>query len=318
MQRLEVSVLLRAFSIFAIVASHFGFIALTGGAFYLIALSGYNFVRFTLPKFGFSAEKPETVEGISFLQKYFRFVVKIIVPTCLYLILLYSVFGEFHWFGLFLMGNLMGPNYAHGFSYWFLDVLIQIYVLFACILMIKPLRWQLTIEPYRFFAVATVISVIVRFLFLSQFDTNALMDRLPHLMFYMFVLGALISLSQTTSQKLLTSGLLTLVCLYDLINDFGGNVTMMYFGLLATLWMPAIPFPKLLARPITLVAMSSLFIYLCHFQARSLAQKLLHEPSPAVCTLFALIIGIIASELWKRRHRLFNSVKTRVLSQVKA
>ncbi|WP_055731708.1 hypothetical protein [Agarivorans gilvus] len=288
MQRLEVSILLRAFSIFAIVASHFGFIALTGGAFYLIALSGYNFVRFTLPKFGFSADKPESVDGIGFLQKYFRFVIKIIVPTCLYMILLYTVFGEFHWFGLFLMGNWLGPNYAHGFSYWFLDVLIQIYVLFACLLIIKPVRWQLTLAPYRFFAVATVISVLVRFLFLSQFDTSALMDRLPHLMFYMFVLGALISLSKTTTQKWLTTGILTLVCLYDLLHDFGGNVTVMYFGLLATLWVPAIPFPKLLALPITTIAMSSLFIYLCHFQARSLVQKILHDPSPAICTFFCL------------------------------
>lgn len=300
----ELTIFLRAASIFAIVAGHFDFVSLGGGAYYLIALSGYNFMRFTFPKLGFVANRPETIDSYAFLKPYYGFVFKIFVPTFLYLCLVYIVLGKFYLSGLFLFSNFFGHEYTGGLSYWFIEVLLQIYVILSFFLISKSLKRLFVSNNYWFLFCASILCYVISLVCKQIWDTEYLYNRLPHLLIYMFFVGALCYCSNTIKKSTLTTILVTALCADQLLNNFGEMITLFYFGVVATIWIEEIYFPKILFRPINILAMSTLFIYLCHFQARSLLQKLVADPPSGLSVLFALIVGCVFASGWKNRSRL--------------
>ena len=304
---LDTTIILRALSIVAIVAGHFHVGFFVGGAFFLIALAGFNFVRYTLPKI--NLDEPNGFSLTHFFSTYFNFVKKIIIPTCLYLTFVYVVLGEFHVYGLLLVSNFIGPGYANGLSFWFIEVLIQIYIVFSLIFLFYPLRNFLRKNTFIFFLSITILSYLFRTMSLLLFDTSDLLNRLPHLMLYMFAIGGTIALSDSISKKLITSCLVVFVSLQPLITNFGDKYSFLFFSCLAILWMPVVTVPKLLANIFRVIAMSSLFIYLVHFQARSMLQKVWTNPPPLVSVVFAIFVGITCSYLWKRRKSYLVIVK---------
>lgn len=297
----DTSLLLRALSIFIIVANHFGFFSVAGGALYLIALSGFNFIRFTLVKFDAVPGYPNELPFSRFFNIYFRFVGKLIIPTCLYTLFIYIVIGKFFIFGLLLISNFWGPDYAEGLSYWFLEVLLQIYLLFSVVMVIKPLRIFMAKRPFEFFLFLSLLTYGIARICLFLFDTQPLLNRLPHLLLYVFVMGGLVTCSSTMKQKIVASCTISLVCIEGLIQNFGDMFTFMYFALIATLWVPSIHIPNVFYIPVRVVAMSSLFIYLSHFQTHRFLEKAFGEQHPGVPVLAALVVGIILSSLWQRR-----------------
>nr|WP_145997835.1 hypothetical protein [Vibrio sp. vnigr-6D03] len=158
-------------------------------------------------------------------------------------------------------------------------------------------------SPYLLFLCLTIVTYIVSMVSMWKFDTSDLLHRLPHLMLYLFCLGALVANSKTTIQKSLASVLVLGICTPNLISSFGDNMTFLFIAMQITIWLPAIRVPAPLGKLITLVAMSSLFIYLSHFQAKSLLEKVIHNPSPELSVVFALLVGIILSHLWRSRGK---------------
>lgn len=304
---LDTTVFLRALSIVAIVAGHFHVGFVVGGAFFLIALAGFNFVKYTLPKLDLDDSSGFSIKH--FTSTYFNFVKKIIIPTCLYLMFVYAVLGEFHIYGLLLVSNFIGPGYANGLSFWFVEVLIQIYIVFSLIFLFYPLRQFLRKNTFVFFLILTILSYLFRILSLCIFDTSGLLDRLPHLMLYMFAMGGAIALSDSTFKKLVTTCLVVFTSLQPLITNFGDKYSFLFFSCLAILWLPVITIPKLFSKFFNVIAMSSLFIYLVHFQARSLLQKIWTNPHPLLSVFFAVIVGIACSYLWKRRSSYMAMIK---------
>lgn len=306
--RYDTTLFLRAFSIVAIVSGHFDFFHVSGGAYFLIALAGYNFMRFLFPKCGFEQNRVEVDVGYGFLRPYYVFVLKIFLPTFLYLFLVYAILGKFYPAGLFMYSNFYGHAHTGGISYWFIEVLLQIYVLFSLVLLNGGARVRLAKNSYGFLFSATVIAYAVALFCQQLWDTEHLYNRLPHLLIYIFFAGALCYRSDTAKKRAATTALLTALCTSQVIRDFGGTFTFLYFGLLLTIWAREIPFPRVLFAPVKLIATSTLFIYLCHFQARSLLNKALVEPAPGLSVLFALLAGCVFSYLWKRGRRFFEPV----------
>ncbi|MBD1557407.1 hypothetical protein HC752_10705 [Vibrio sp. S9_S30] len=302
--RYDLALLLRAFSIFAIVAGHFEFASLLGGALYLICLSGFNFVKYTVPKFKLGEFQSARAEISHCFITYNRFLLKIILPTCLYLILINILLGRFHPYSILLISNYIGPDYADGVTVWFIEVLLQIYLLFSLFLLIAPIRRWIKTSPYILFLALTIVTYIVSTISMWIFDTSDLLHRLPHLMLYLFCLGALTAFSHSITQKLISSAIVLFICVPHLISNFGDNMTFLFFAMLLTIWLPTVYLPRILSKSITLIAMSSLFIYLSHFQARSLLEKLFNDPPPGASVAFALCVGVILSYLWRSRKTL--------------
>ncbi|MDO6613519.1 hypothetical protein Q4601_16975 [Shewanella sp. 1_MG-2023] len=303
MSKIDLTIVLRAFSIFAIVSGHLGFIHLAGGSFYLIFLSGYNFVRFNYPKVKRANAGKDYFDIVSFVKIYFGFIIKIIVPVLLYTFFIYTFLGRFYLGGVFLVSNFIGPNYADGLTFWFIEVLVQIYVLFGLVMISNYFYFWISKKPYQSFLFGFVMFYILSIVCRMIWDTSFYLDRFPHLMMYIFFAGALVAFSTETKKKVITSAILCLIALEFVLFDFNSKVLFLMLGAIATVWVDRISIPKVLHWPINIIAMSSLFIYLVHFQAKSLIDKLIPNLPAFAVVLFALLTGIIMSECWQRRSK---------------
>ena len=308
MVKFDTTILLRAIAIFAIVSSHFGLLNSAGGAYVLIALSGFNFVKFTFPKLDFFGKTHQlSVFNPCFIKHYFDFVLRIIIPTCLYLLLLSTVYDNVDYSSLFLISNFYGPSSNGGFSYWFIEVLIQIYFIFGLIICFTFVQKWLSQNQYVFFLCGTLFFYVLRLVFMYFFDTDDLHNRLPHLMIYIFFLGCLAAVSRTVVEKLVTTSVLAIISTEYLLNSFGDQHTFLFLALLSIIWVPIVPLEKYTGIILSKLAMGSLFIYLTHFQARSLLEKLIVNPPPLFSVVFALLIGIWISVIWKKRVSISSS-----------
>ncbi len=302
---MDLTIFLRAFSIFSIVSGHLGFIGLAGGAFYLIFLSGFNFVKFNFPKVEKANDNSEEFNTSIFISIYFGFLLKIIVPVLLYTLFIYVFLDRYYLGGILLISNFYGPNYADGLTFWFIEVLVQIYILFGLLMLTNKYYYWIKKSPYISFLIGFAFFYAISILCKSTWDTSFYLDRFPHLMMYMFFAGALVAFSQTQQQKIMTSCALAFVATDFILFDFSSKTMFFIIGAIATLWIQKVSIPKLLHWPISIIAMSSLFIYLSHFQAKSLLDKLLPNSPAIVVVCFALIVGIIMSEAWKKRKILY-------------
>ncbi|MBB1344481.1 hypothetical protein [Pseudoalteromonas sp. SG45-2] len=300
--KLDISVLLRAISIFSIVAGHFHWLGIAGGAYYLIFLSGFNFVLFTAKKAidskvtnaGFNAKK--------FYRIYFSFIWKIVLPTLLYTVFLYSVLGEFHIGGLLLISNFYGPDYANGLTFWFIEVLIQIYLLFSIVFYINTKFFVFHKSPYYFMLVGFLVSYTVSIICRLTWDTSYYLDRLPHLMIYMFFAGGMAALSKNIRLKMITTSALSIILMDLIYFGWSSRILFLYFGSLFTIWLPYILIPRVINKIVTIVAFSSMFIYLTHFQTLSLLNKIFSSVSPGLAVLMSFLVGIVITKVWKKRH----------------
>lgn len=302
--KLDVSILLRAISIFSIVAGHFHWLGIPGGAAYLIYLSGFNFILFTCPKVPNLVNKSDDFLPSEFYSRYFSFLWKLILPTLLYTVFLYTFLGEFYVGGLLMISNFYGPMYANGLTFWFLEVLIQIYLLFAILFYVNKKFFIFKFYPYRTMLISFLFFYIFSVVCRLIWDTSDLLDRLPHLMIYMFFGGALSALSKTNKQKMLTTIAVSIILVDLLLFGWNSRILFLYCGAVITIWARFIMVPYFIKKIVTLCALSSLFIYLTHFQSLSLIQKFDNDISPAYEVLFAFVVGIIIAKLWKSRAKL--------------
>lgn len=299
--KLDFTVFLRGVSIFAIVAGHFNMFELAGGSFYLLFLAGFNFARFNYPKTKTKTNGEYVFNLDVFTSKYFGFIMRIIYPVLFYTIFVQLYLGQFHLASIFLYSNFIGPNYANGLSFWFIEVLIQIYVLFYFLMLSNMKYHWVERSPYKSYLYLYLFFYLISFLTRYFFDTSQYLDRLPHLLLYLFIGGVLVSYSISNKQKIITTFALLLISL-DLLN-FGCDdkvVFVLVFSIM-TVWIKAITLPKFLVNFIDVVAMSSLFIYLIHFQAKSLLLKFIPSAEPFMSVAFAFLLGIIFAKIWKMR-----------------
>lgn len=304
MANMDFSVFLRSLSIFSIVAGHLEFLNLPGGSLYLIFLSGFNFVLFTMPKIEYKAPSRSTFNSQVFTEVYFGYVKKIVIPTFLYTCFLFVYLGQFYPASLFMISNFIAPMYGEGLSFWFIEILLQILLIFGLIFYTNRFYYWFKFNPYSsmfvLYCAFFAISIACRILW----DTSDLLNRLPHLMMYVFLGGALVALSTSRNKKILSTMALSFISLEFFIFDFNQNVAFLLVTSIVTIWLRTIVLPKAIIPIITLTAMSSLFIYLTHFQSFSLMEKLPFNSPAIVNVVFAFIVGIIVTQLWKKRTAL--------------
>ncbi|MGR5237719.1 hypothetical protein [Vibrio alfacsensis] len=307
--KLDLSIAFRFISIFAIVAGHFNFIHMPGGAYYLIFLSGFNFILFTVPKSNCLVDNSSTFSPSEFYSVYFSFLFKILLPTVIYTIFLYLVLGEFHIGGILMISNFYGPMYASGLSFWFIEVLVQIYLLFAVIFYANVKYFNFKKAPYISMLLGFVLTYFISFVCRILWDTSAWLDRFPHLMIYMFFGGALVALSVTKKQKLISSLIISVILIELISFPWNDRIIFLYIGAMSTLWVKYLTIPNVINKVITLCAMSSLFVYLTHFQSLSLIKKFNSDIHPAYVLIFAFFVGIALTRLWKQKYKLVNFSK---------
>lgn len=285
-QKIEPQIFLRCIAISLIVIGH-----LTGsnyggtGAVLLLMIAGFNFSRFQLPNI------IETGTARSVLA----LAATIAVPSIAYLLLEQIVFNSLHLPSLLLLSNFIGPDVNKGFSFWFIEVYIQILLLIALAISLAPKKRISNAHQEPVVVGLIMLSMLLNQLGPLVWNTAPLYNRVPHMLLWLFAFGVGAQTFRTKLPKLvLSAAFLTTVGL-----NFGIETPyrLLTYGGVLLIWLPWIKVPAILKSPISQIASASLFIYLSHFQFNSLSEKFFGDHA-WIGVIFALVGGAITWKLY--------------------
>ncbi|WP_394202877.1 hypothetical protein [Marinagarivorans algicola] len=273
----DIPTTLRFVAISLIVAGHFELFEYGGGgAYFLMVMVGYNIATFKLNKILTS----NSVLPIAIM------IVKVMIPCMIYTLLLHIYYGPLRWQDILMVSNFTPNMHPNGFSYWFIEVYIQLQVILLVILSIKPIRKFLLVKTNTACILFTLASCAIFLLSEAIWDADHLMRRVPWLMLWLVAFGCSARFTESTLDKSLTFLGFVLMS-YIVYGHFNYYLILSYFLLIIKI---PVVLPKTLMTPIYYLAAGSLFIYLTHFQVKSISEKIIGN-IPLVSTFIALLIG---------------------------
>lgn len=282
----DLPTLLRFVAITLIVSSHFDFFEYGGGgALFLLVMIGYNIATFKLNR----VLKGDSIATIGVM------IIKVAIPTLLYTLLLNLVFGPFHWQSVFLVSNLFPENHPNGFGYWFIEVYIQLQ--FAVMLAFSfPAVRACFVNNAKLASWCFVLLCCVLYLICEAlFDAAVYARRLPWLLVWLVAFGFAARFADKPLEKLgLLLGIALMIGLHfkEMNLYLLGSCALLFFN-------PPIRLPKYVRPLINYVAAGSLFIYLTHFQWRSLGELFVSD-QPMLFTVIALLGGATIFHVYNR------------------
>lgn len=301
---MEMPVFIRMLAIILIVVGHLGEFdhwLIVGETSVLFLVSGIALARFQL----------KAIEARGDARMLLRSLAAIVVPTLLYTALIQLVFDRLHWQSLLLVSNWFPASEVSLFNYWYIEVLVQMIVIIGLVLSIKRVRQVLVADPFRWLIIAACALVALD-VFLNQFvfDASALLNRVPQHFLAVMVLGMAVHHADTTSRKWVASAVAVLVVgELDLMavagvgwQAFTRYVDIALPAILALVWFRSVPVPALVARAGAVIASSTLYIYLTHFQFESVADHVFRHPLFEVA--LAIAGGVLVSYCWNTLLRL--------------
>lgn len=313
----EIAVLFRAVSIILMVMSGTAGFELLAATSTLFVISGMSFSRFVRPAILIAGNLRPTA----------NLILKFAIPAALWQVL--RSFWMNSWWvpNLLLLGTFFQNPSKPLYTLWYLDVLAANLILLASI---TWLRYQ--VRTYRSGAALSadtfwtdIVWLIFGFALAAiqtlsgWWDGQVGTDSVaPFKWFWMLVLGVLITQANTPPRKWLITGLLAMLAvatyaapIQNALASIGANgippFTVGYVGefffiaLTLMVWVERIPLPRLLHRPLEIIASSTLFIYILHSAVTTHLMPKLHLPawSPLEVTM-AVGLGIVSSYLWNR------------------
>lgn len=256
--RVDTSVVVRALSITTIVLGHFGVInAGDGFTTALFILSGLSFGKYQLKSI---VQRGNAGPALITLLKF-------AVPTMLFALLFDLFFSRPHWQSILLVSNFVSPNFDVVGSFWFVQVLAQIYVVLIILFSIPGLRRMIGEKPWESSVAMTIASLAIALLSDYIWPTNELFHRVPQWYLWTAFLGMAIVLADSMARRLIVSGLLLLAAATGMVN------LSPFLAIAAVVWIRNIPVLRCADTVVRYLAMSSLYIYLTHFQFLSIMRK---------------------------------------------
>lgn len=301
---MEMPVFVRMLAIILIVVGHlseFDHWLIVGETSVLFLVSGISLARFQL----------KAIEERGDARTLLRSLAAIVVPTLLYTALIQLVFDRLHWQSLLLVSNWFPASEVSLFNYWYIEVLVQMIVIIGLLLSIRRVRRVVVADPFRCLIIAACALVALDVL-INQFvfDASALLHRVPQHFLAVMVLGMAVHHADTTARKWVASAVAVLVVgELDLVavagvgwEAFTRYVDIALPAMLALIWFRSVPVPALVARAGAVIASSTLFIYLTHFQFQSVADHVSRHPLFEVA--LALAGGVLVAYCWNTLIRL--------------
>lgn len=308
MVKVDTSVLLRCLGIIAIVSWHFNLLEVGGATFLLIAVAGFNFARFQLP----NVLEKDTVWPM------FASVLHIAVPTALAMGLHQLKTGDFDLLELALTGNWETAK-TDRFTFWFLDLLIQLYLVVALLLAVPTVRQKARRSPLLLPLTLLVMAVAVAKISPLFWDIEDLAFRVPHVLIWLFFLGWVLQRAQTSGERSVVAIAVPALPFFLWGTPTSDTWWLQYgevwvvAGCLMLLFVQGVKLPRFAYRGISSVADASMFIYIMHWTAQTYWHRIGMSHQPLVDVCVGIAAGIVASWIWKstlRRIQLVWSSRT--------
>lgn len=296
--QVEPTVILRAVAITSVVINHTGVFdghfAIDGAAFLLLVPAGYSFARFQLQRV---LESGRAAWALSTLPR-------VIVPTVLVLLVQQARHGELVLSPLLLFNNFIKP--ADVYSYWFIEVYVQVHLLLALLLSIRALHPLLRRQAYTSSVVALVLSALACLGIPLVWDTKHLADLLPHIALWYFFLGWCALFAEKRWQRWLNTAFIVGLTLAILPGTSRGHWILL--GSLYLNWARPVRLPIPLARGISTLASASLYIYISHFLVLEPFARVFPSLGFAGQLAFSWLVGVafwfVFERAWQAGQRL--------------
>ncbi|WP_274642841.1 amino acid adenylation domain-containing protein [Pseudomonas serbica] len=299
---MEVPVFMRVVSIVLIVIGHFHLFShwpVFGETMTLFLISGVSLARFQF----------KAINEYGSVRTLVKSVASIAVPTILYTALVQMLFDKVHWQSLLLISNWFTADTVGNFAYWYIELLVQMLVIIGFVLSFERVRNIISADPFRCFVIASCVLAVADVLISALvFDASALLNRVPQHYLAIMVLGMAIHSAGTTRQKLIVSVVTVLVVGWqDMMAMLGygpfaaeiwSHVDIAVPAALLVIWVRSIPVPGIMARGMALIASSTLYIYLTHFQFQSVARRL--GDYPVLSVVLAIVGGVAVGYAWNK------------------
>jgi amino acid adenylation domain-containing protein len=303
---MEVPVLLRVMSIVMIVAGHFQLFsdwAFFGETAVLFVVSGISLARFQF----------QAINERGNASTLFKSMATIAVPTVLYTLLTQVLFDRVHWPSVLMISNWFSPKDIGNFTYWYIEVLLQMIVIIGLVLSFERVRKIILCHPFRYLLMASCLLAVADLLISAYvFDASALNNRVPQHYLAIMVLGMAIHYADSTRRKWLASAVAVVVLGGRDVLEFYGHglpavgvseyIDVAVPAVLAVIWIRSVPVPGLIARGLASIAASTLYIYLTHFQFQSVARRI--NDSPVLAVVIAIVGGIVVGYAWNKFVRI--------------
>lgn len=288
---IDTPVFMRAVSIVAIVAAHFGFPNLAGSVRTLFVVAGMSFGKYLMN----SVRRTNSVRAI------LQLALKIAVPTVLYTVLIDVVlFRNFKWQAVFLLNNLLEPDFHKGgYHFWFVLVLVQSLLILAGLLAIKRVRQLVCAKPFESaWSGAALMAGVAALTHIG--GHTAFHDHVPTVYLGAMFLGWCIVEANTLPRRLWLAAATVLTFIEPVLRSWEQEVV--FLPLVATLCLATwrqIPMPVFLGRMVNLLAGGSLFIYLTDNQVKQFADRTSLVNHPWIILFLALLLGIVCWRVWE-------------------
>ncbi|GHB13710.1 AMP-binding protein [Streptomyces chryseus] len=286
---LEMSVALRAVAIVLIVGSHIHLFWVKGGAHVLLGVAGYNFARFHLT----SADRRERLRNVG------RSAARIAVPSTAWLALMLLVTDDYDLTGVLLLTSLLGPN--DGF--WFIEVLLYMLLAVAALLAVPRMDRAERRFPFALPAGLLALGLVGRYALFGLDDRMHV--PLVATVFWLFALGWTAARAATVRQRLLVNAVV-LAAVPGFFSGEPAREAVVMAGLTLLIWVRNLPSLASVNRVAGVLAGSSLYIYVTHWQVF----PYLEDRSKLLATLASLLVGIAYAALatrvatrWRSSHR---------------
>ncbi|MGQ4598483.1 AMP-binding protein [Nocardia sp. R6R-6] len=250
---LDTATLLRAVGIVLIVSSHAGVFVQWGAAHVLLGVAGFNFARFMVT----AAPRAQR------LRHTLRSVASIALPTAAWVSLTLVCSDYYGWQNVLLLNKILGPrDSATAGHLWFLEVLVYFMLAAALLIRIPPVDRLHRADPFWFAMTLVAVSLVFRYQSFGLYPAKDI--PFSPLAVWLFALGWAAAKANSAWQRAIVS----VVVLVTVPGYFGvpDRERLVMAGLLALIWLVAIRVPAIVAVCAAVLADSSLFTYLLHWQ----------------------------------------------------
>ncbi|MEE2523539.1 AMP-binding protein [Pseudarthrobacter sp. J47] len=267
---IDTSIVLRAVGIVLIAGTHMGLLHWQGMAHVLIAAAGFNFARFQL-----------TGERLPRLRRQLGSLARLAIPAMVFIAFAYLVTDRYSLLNIVLLNAILGPEQVTThWHFWFVEVIVYILLAVSALLAIP---WVYRAERH------------LQFLFPLAVFGVGLLTRYEHVepgiphttpALWLFALGWAVAASRNLLQRLTVSAL-AILTVPGFFENPSRDLTVVA-GILLLTWLPSIPVPRALSKPMVLLASASMHIYLVHW----LVYPLLADRSLPLALVASLAAGV--------------------------
>lgn len=277
--RLETTVLVRAVAILLIVGTHANLFTVYGGAHCLLGVAGYNFARFQL----------SATSRLSRVRHNLTAVAQVALPSMAWIGLVALLTGTYTAETVLFLNGLLGSDtWTVQWQFWFLEALVWTLLVVTALMLVPAFDRAGRSWPFGV-AVGVVAAGLALRYALVGVEAGPTDRYAPAVVFWCFALGWATAKADKLWQRIVVSVVIAL----SVIGFFGDlqREVVVATGLLL-LWLPAVRAPKFLVMALGVIASSSLYVYLTHWQV----YPHLEVDHPLLAVVCSLAVGIV---YWK-------------------